>query len=94
MTKKEVFKQVYNLAINGIFDDRKYSLKAFSDELTAAFKLTGTNEYYMTIAMPDGKWYMKIYKVKKHHGMWDYYIPDDRAAEEKLIRSSILESMI
>jgi hypothetical protein len=85
MTIKEVCKQIYDLSVGGYFNGEKFTLERLTNQIKSMFKgqLKGGNRLVQQIALPDGWWYFYIVEYEK--GQFDYYIPDTREQEKKVI---------
>lgn len=81
MTIKEVIDQVYGLSVGGYFNREKFSKKQFAEYVGRM--LRSGDKHILEIALPDGWWYMEIERFAYHE--YDYYIPDSRVAEQRLI---------
>ena len=82
MTKTELTSQLMDLSIAGYFNGEKFSLKRLNTYLGVLCRNDG-DKLYMRIALPDGEWLFKI--VRYSTGDWDYFIPDTRDEEQKLV---------
>lgn len=82
MTKTELVNQIYGLSVAGYFNGEKFSLKRLNTYLGALCRNDG-DKLFMRIALPDGEWLFKI--VRYSTGDWDYFIPDTRDEEQKLV---------
>lgn len=85
MTKTEVINQVYDLAVDGFFNREKFTKNEFKDAMNRW--LTNTDRIVIEIALPDGWWHMEVYRLPDRTGrnMWDYYIPDTREQEDRIL---------
>ena len=85
MTLHEVCEQLHSLAIGGYFNGEKFTLCRLTQQIRSAFRtpLKAGNRYVMQIALPDGWWYCYIIEYAK--GEFDYYIPDTREQEQRVI---------
>lgn len=82
MTKNEVLKQVYGLAVDGNFNhEGGWSFAKFRSYVEESFNNVHPVEGFMNtilmeIKLPDGWWFLSIMKLS--NSMWDYYIPDTK----------------
>lgn len=88
MTLNEAIKYFYNNAVDGYFNGEKFSYNRFTTYIKKMFS-TGADDVYVQIAMPDGWWLSRIYKVPYGKNMYDYYIPENRK-EERILWSNLL----
>lgn len=78
MTKNEVLKQVYDLAVDGNFNhEGGWSFAKFRSYVEESFNNVHPvegfmNTIFMEIKLPDGWWFLSIMQLS--NGMWDYYI--------------------
>ena len=87
MTLNEVANSLYNISVCGYFNGEKFSRKRFVTYIKKMFSATDA-DFYIEVALPDGWWLTKIYKVSCGEKMYDYYLPDTRK-EEKLLWDSL-----
>lgn len=85
MTIREVCKQLYDLSVGGYFNGEKFTLERLINQTKNMFRgtLKGGNRLVMQVALPDGWWYFYIVEYAK--GQFDYYIPDTREQEKRVI---------
>lgn len=85
MTIREVCKQLYDLSVGGYFNGEKVTLDRLINQTKNMFRtpLKGGNRLVMQIALPDGWW--NFYIVEYNKGQFDYYIPDTREQEKRVI---------
>ncbi len=87
MTIREVCIQLYDLSVDGHFNGEKFSQTQLINYVRNSFRpevnLHGDNKLVMMIELPDGVWYFYIVQYDK--GQFDYYIPDTREQEKRVI---------
>ena len=85
MTIREVCKQLYDLSVGGYFNGEKFTLDRLINQTKNMFctPLKGGDRLVMQIALPDGWW--NFYIVEYDKGQFDYYIPDTREQEKRVI---------
>ena len=87
MTIHDVSSQLVSLAVDNKLNGIKFSVKSLEQHLRMTFRpevhLHGGNKYVMEISLPDGGWY--IYIIEYAPGEYDYYIPDTREQEKRVI---------
>ena len=85
MTIREVCKQLYDLSVGGYFNGEKFTLDRLINQTKNMFRtpLKAGNRLVMQIALPDGWW--NFYIVEYDKGQFDYYIPDTREQEKRVI---------
>lgn len=82
MTKLELTSQLMDLSIAGYFNGEKFNKERLNNYIGKMCR-NDSDKLYMRIALPDGEWLFKI--VRYSTGYWDYYIPDTRDEEQKLV---------
>lgn len=98
MTKNEVLKQVYDLAVDGNFNhEGGWSFAKFRSYVEELFNNVHPVEGFMNtilmeIKLPDGWWFLSIMKLS--NGMWDYYIPDTKEENGRIHHVNIDQSEI
>lgn len=85
MTVKEVCKQLYDISVDGYFNGEKFTLERLTNQIKSMFRtpLKCGNKLIMQVALPDGVWF--FYVVEYANGQFDYYIPDTRDQERRII---------
>ena len=86
MTLKTVAHQIYNLSVAGYINGIKFSKSEFTTAL--AMWMRGTDRYIIEVALPDGRWLVKITQYAPSADGYDYYVPATREQEE-VIRKEI-----
>ena len=91
MTFREMTQQIFNLSVPSSFSERKRY--CFTSEkpwtynfITNHMKkiLKGNTSCLWPICLPDGRWIIKITQLGR--GQWDYYIPETKAQEHRMIQ--------
>ena len=89
MTIKETAKRLFGQAIGGYFNGEKFTETRLYNTIVNGMKNCEfnaiKNAYVMQIALPDGWWYCKITKYGNKADEYDYYIPETREQERRLI---------
>ena len=93
MTKQEMLKQVFELAIPAKKGKRYictktngYSFNQFKEHVDKM----GLSEYgscLVNIFLPDGEWTVLLYRYAPHQ--WDYVLPETREQERQLVERFI-----
>lgn len=91
MTFTEMTKQIFDLAIPSSFEkDKRYCFTSekpwtYSHMVSHMKKmLEGNTSILWSICLPDGRWIIRITHMGR--GQWDYYLPDIRAQERRMIQ--------
>ena len=88
MTIKEICTQLYDLSVGGYFNGEKFTKTRLETQIRSLFRgrtreLNNRPVVVQQIALPDGVWYFYIIEYSK--GEFDYYIPDTREQEKRVI---------
>lgn len=85
MTIRDISSQLTSLSADNKFNGIKRSKTSLENFIATMFKspLAGGNKLVMTISLPDGEWF--FYIVQYAPGEFDYYIPDTREQEKRVI---------
>lgn len=91
MTFTEMAKQIYDLAVPSAFENgTRY---CFTSEKPWTYghmvshmkkMLDGNTSCLWPICLPDGRWTIRITHMGR--GQWDYYLPDTKAQERRMIQ--------
>ena len=89
MTLHEVSSQIFNLTLGGFVNDEKFTKR----ELEHVFNMwmrdpshnKVPNTHLIQLCLRDGKWFSTIYKFADRPDGYDYYIPDTREEESRLL---------
>lgn len=81
MNIKELTNQLYELSVGGYFNGEKFTKTRLNTYITNMFK--SGQRLVMNIALPDGRWYFYIDKYNDNE--YDYFIPDTREQEQKIL---------
>lgn len=93
MTLNNVTDQLYSMAVAGYFNGEKYSKLEFAAYLKGVFRAElNTRSWVMEIALPDGRWYFKVYRWRDGSDGFDYWIPTNRTEEQKLLTQLLSKS--
>lgn len=71
-----------NFAVNSTCSAEKFTKERLTNYIGKMCRNVG-DKLYIQIALPDGEWFFKI--VHYADGEWDYYIPDTRVEEQRII---------
>lgn len=90
MTLREVSTQLFDLSIDGFFNREKFSRARLHNYLRDMLRepqaLAIPNTLVIEIALPDGWWHCT---VSRFGTMFDYWIPDTREQEAKLLEKLV-----
>ena len=81
MTKAELVNQLFDLSVAGYFNGEQFTKTRLNAYITNMFK--SGQRLVMNIALPDGRWYFYIDKYSDNE--YDYFIPDTREQEQKIL---------
>lgn len=86
MTLREVSSQLFDLSVDGFFNREKFSRRRLHDYLRIMLREPQhnaiPNTFVLEIALPDGWWHCT---VSRFGTMFDYWIPDTRDQESRLL---------
>lgn len=86
MTLNNVIDQLYAMSVAGYFNGEKYSKREFAAYLKSVFRAElNTRSWVMEIALPDGRWYFKVYRWHDDADGFDYWLPTNRQEEQELL---------
>ena len=85
MTIHDVASQLHSLSKDHRFNGVKHSVKSLERYISTMFRtpLKGGNKLVMDISLPDRGW--MFYVIEYAPGEFDYYIPDTREQEKRVI---------
>ena len=83
MTLNNVVNNIYDLSVNGHFNGEHFTKKQFSDAVK--HWMCSSNEFILEAELPDGYFYISIFKYDNKSDCYDYYIPDTREESDKLL---------
>lgn len=91
MTFKEMTRQIFDLAIPSSFEENKRYCFTSEKPWSYSFMvnhmkkmLKGSDSCLWPICLPDGHWVIRITHLP--NGQWDYYVPDSRPKERRMIQ--------
>lgn len=88
MTLNEIAKQLESLTIDNFFNREKMPRHWIGNQLNTHFVRGKSNRpFVVEVALPDGWWFVKVYKVPNVPNCYDYYIPETREENEALWKS-------
>lgn len=88
MTIKEITNQLYDLSVAGYFNGEKFTKQRLYNQIKSLFrgttrKIADHPVVVQQISLYDGCWFFYIIEYAK--GEFDYFIPDTREQEKRVI---------
>lgn len=91
MTFKEMTQQIFNISVPSSFSEGKRYCFTSEKPWTYSFMvnhmkkiLSGSTSCLWPICLPDDRWIIKITQLGR--GQWDYYIPETKVQEYRMIQ--------
>ncbi len=89
MTLHDIASQLHNLSVDGFFNGEQFTRTELEHAIRAWMRGCETNKikntFVLEIALRDGRWLMTITKFANTPDGYDYYIPDTREQERRLL---------
>lgn len=90
MTIHDIATQLHGIAVGGCINGERFTAKRLENWLHVMFdKGMPKAKVIMSIALPDGDWFMSVYRFNESRDGFDYEIPDTRTREEVLWGESV-----
>lgn len=91
MTLKEACNRLYDHSLLGYINGEKFTKKRLYNMVSSAFKdgvsLKIPDKYVLEVCLPDGRWYCSINRYNHTADGFDYWIPESRNQEAKLLHA-------
>lgn len=81
MTALDLTKQLYDLALDHTINGERFTKRQLEHSIHIWLRKDGDN-FIFEITLPDGRWFAEMRRIGDEY---DYYIPDTREQEQRVI---------
>ena len=89
MTLHEATNRLFDHALLGYINGEKFTKDRLYKQVASAFRdevsLKIPHTYVLEVCLPDGRWFCSINHYAQKPDGFDYFIPDNREQEKRLI---------